>query len=77
MAIQFKNGTEVMKRLKDVGYSSTRLRKEGILGEAYMTQIRNNGRVSMNALDTVCRLLNCQPADLIEYVPDEDLKIDL
>ena len=40
MAIKFKNGKEVMKRLKDVGYSSTRLRKEGILGEAYMTQIR-------------------------------------
>ncbi len=72
MAIQFKNGKDVMKRLKDAGYSSTRLRTEGILGEAYMTKIRNNGTVSMNALNTICTLLNCQPGEIIEYVPDEN-----
>ena len=28
--------------------------------------------VRFSTLDALCRALNCQPADLLEYVPEED-----
>ena len=65
MSFQYK--VNVMDKLKDRGYSSTRLRKEKLLGEAYMSQLRRGDMVSWAALDTICTLLDCQPGDLIRH----------
>lgn len=62
---------DVLEALKDAGYSSTRLRKEKLMGESYMTQLRRGEMVSWKTIETICRLLNCQPGDLVEYVPEE------
>ena len=68
MSFQYK--VNVMDKLKEKGYSSTRLRKEKLLGESYMSQLRRGDMVSWAALDTVCTLLNCQPGDLICHEKD-------
>jgi putative transcriptional regulator len=68
MSFQYK--VNVMDKLKAIGYTSTRLRKEKLLGESYMSQLRRGDMVSWAALDTVCNLLNCQPGDLIEHIKD-------
>ena len=52
------------------GYSSTRLRREKLLGESYMSQIRRGEMISWAALDMVCNLLDCQPGDIIEHVKE-------
>lgn len=31
--------------------------------------------VSWKTIETICRLLNCQPGDLLEYVEVEDKKL--
>ena len=61
----------VMEQLKLNGYSSKRLRDEKLLGESYMTQLRKGELVSWKTIDTICRLLNCQVGDLMEYVAEE------
>ena len=66
----FKYKVNVMDALKEKGYSSTRLRREKLLGESYMSQLRRGDMISWAALDTVCTLLGCQPGDLIEHVAD-------
>jgi len=68
--IKYKGG--ILARLKEAGYSSYRIRKEKILGEATMTVIRNGGEPSNEAMNRLCRMLDCQPGDLLEYVPDQD-----
>ena len=65
MAIKFK--FNIMEALKEAGYSSTRLRNEKLMGESYMTQLRRGELVSWATIDTICRLLNCQPGDILEY----------
>ena len=65
--MSFKYKVNVMDKLKEKGYSSTRLRKEKLLGESYMSQLRRGDMVSWAALDTICTLLECQPGDLIEH----------
>lgn len=57
--------------LKEKGYTTTRLFKEEHFGNATIQKFRDHGKISMNELQKLCRLLGCQPGDLLEYVPDE------
>lgn len=68
MPIQYK--VDVITALRDAGYSTYRLRKEKLLGEATIQKFRQNQLVSWENISTVCKLLQCQPGDLMEYVPD-------
>ena len=65
--MSFHYKVNIMDKLKEKGYSSTRLRKERLLGESYMSQLRRGDMVSWAALDTICTLLDCQPGDLIRH----------
>lgn len=69
MAIRYKS--DVLALLKAAGYPSTRIRAEKLLGQSYVQQLRKGELISWAALNKVCSLLNCQPGDLLEYVPDE------
>lgn len=68
MAIRYK--IDIMERLKEQGYSSTRIREEKLIGQSYLQQIRHGELVSWKTLDTICNLLNCQPGDLLEYISE-------
>ena len=70
MAVRYK--IDIMAALKEKGYSSTRIREEKLIGQSYLQQIRHNELVSWKTIDTLCRLLECQPGDIIEYIPDDD-----
>ena len=72
--MSFRYKINVMDKLKEKGYSSTRLRKEKLLGESYMSQLRRGDMVSWAALDTICTLLECQPGDLILH--ERDPRVD-
>ena len=58
---------DVLNALKNAGYTSYRLRKEKILGEATIQKIREGGLMSWETLSKVCEMLNCQPGDILEY----------
>ena len=62
---------DIMSALKEKGYSTTRIREEKLIGQSYLQQIRHGELVSWKTMDTLCRLLKCQPAELIEYVEEE------
>lgn len=70
MAIRYK--VDIMAELKKRGYSSTRIREEKLIGQSYLQQIRHGELVSWKTLDTICALLECQPGDLIEFVPEDN-----
>ena len=67
--IIYKN---VLERLKQAGYSSYVLMKTGAIGQGAISNIRNGRPVSLATIDTVCRLLKCQPGDILEYVETEE-----
>ena len=68
MAIRYK--VDIMAKLKEAGYSSTKIREEKLIGQSYLQQLRHGELVSWKTLDTICSLLNCQPGDLLEYVKE-------
>lgn len=68
MPIQYK--INVISALKEAGYSTYRLRKEKLLGEATIQKFRKNELVSWENITTICRLLDCQPGDIVEYISE-------
>lgn len=70
MSIKYK--INVIEVLKSNGYTTYRLRKEKLIGERQVQQIRNGEIVSTAVLDKLCELLKCQPGDIIEYVATND-----
>lgn len=72
MPIRYK--IDIMAALKKAGYSSTRIRNEKIIGQSYLQQIRNGEIVSLSCLEKLCRLLNCQPGDILEYTTESEDK---
>ena len=62
---------EVIQALKNVGYSTYKIRKEKIFTETQLQQLRNDKLLTQEALNKVCTLLSCQPGDILEYIPDE------
>ena len=62
----------ILTALKDAGYTTGRIRKEHIIGEQMLQNIRKGDMPSWKTLETICGILNCQPGDLIEYVPENE-----
>ncbi len=63
---------DVLTALKDAGYTTYRLSKENIFGSGTIQKFRNGEIVSADNLDKLCKLLNCQPADILEYVEEDN-----
>ena len=68
MALHYK--IDIVKALKDKGISTYTMRKEKILSESTIQKLREGKGIAWENIDTLCRLLECQPGDLFEYVPD-------
>lgn len=67
-----KYRVDVLDALKAQGWSTYRLGSKGekIIGERTLQVLRQGGPVTFEILARICALLDCQPGDLLEYVPD-------
>lgn len=63
---------DILIALKKVGFTSYKIRQEKLIGEAQMQKIRTGEIASKETLNTLCKLLGCQPGDILEYVPDKN-----
>lgn len=68
MPMKYKK--DVIKALKEAGYNTGRIRREKIIGESMLQKLREGQMVSWATLEKICKLLDCQPGDLIEYLEE-------
>ena len=61
---------DILAALKEKGYNTNRLRKERLLAEGVIQSLREGKYIALQNIDKICWLLDCQPADLLEYVKD-------
>ena len=71
----YKYKIDVMKELSERGFTSTRMRKDKILSEATMQNLRKGKGITTDTLNTICVILRCQPSDVLEIVPTDEEKI--
>lgn len=69
MAIKYD---KLFDLLKSKGFTTYKIRKEKILGQGTMTALKNGtGGLDARTIDKLCNILDCQPGELMEYIPDE------
>ena len=69
MALKYK--IDVLAALKEKGITTYQIRKDRLLSESTVQKLRAGVGVSWENIETMCSLLECQPGDLMEYVPEE------
>ena len=62
---------DVIESLKEAGYNSTIILKEGLIGQTAMQKMRKGEMVGIKTLEHLCRLLDMQPGNIIKYVDEE------
>lgn len=67
----FRYKIDVLAALKEKGYNTNKIRTEGLLSQSTLQKFRNQQGVSWENLETLCKLLDCQPGDLLMYVEDD------
>lgn len=70
LVLPIKYKMDLISALKEAGYSTYKIRKEKLLGEATLQKLRENKPISWENIATICELLDCQPGDIMEYVSD-------
>ena len=65
MPVRYK--IDILDALKAKGYSTYRLRKEKLIGEATLTKIRADELVSWENIAKICELLECDIGDILTF----------
>ena len=71
IGLPIKYKIDILAALKEKGYSSYRIRKDGLLSQSTLQKLRDGQSVSLENIATICGLLNCQPGDIMKYISDE------
>ena len=56
--------------MKERGLTTYRIRKEKIISETSLTNLRNGNPVSTETISKLCLVLECQPGDILEFEND-------
>ena len=62
---------DVIETLKEAGYNSTTILKDGIISQSAMQKFRNGEMVGIKTIDQLCNILDMQPGNIIKYVEEE------
>lgn len=62
----------ILGKLASRGWPTTRLQREHLISNGTIIQIRAGKPITTTTIDTICRLCECQPGDLISYIPDPE-----
>ena len=67
MPISFQKLFDLMK---EKGLTTYKIRKENIISQSALTALKNEKSVTTDTIAKLCKALNCQHADIMEYVED-------
>ena len=56
--------------LKEKGLSQYALERQYHISKGTVDSLRKNRSVTMNTLNDLCRILDCDPCKIIRYIPD-------
>ena len=63
---------KLMDLMKKKGLSTYRIRQENIISQSALTAIKNGKSVTIETIAKLCKVLNCQPGDIMEYVEEQE-----
>lgn len=63
---------KLFQMMQKRGLTTYKIRKENIISQSALTAIKNGKSVTTDTIAKLCKVLDCQPGDLIEYVDEEE-----
>ena len=72
MAFRYK--VDVIAALKAAGFTSYKIRQDKLINQTALQKLREGKMIAWEQLENICRLLKCQPGDLLEYVENVEKK---
>lgn len=63
---------KLFSTMKDKGLTTYQIRKDNIISQSALTALKNGKNVTLDTINRLCKALDCQPGDLLEYKPDTD-----
>lgn len=67
MPIRFDKLFELMH---EKGLTTYKIRKNRIISEGTLQKLREHSAVSTESIAALCAALDCQPGDIMEYIPE-------
>jgi len=61
---------KLWKVMKEKGITQYALIKTYHISAGQLTRLRRNESVSTNTIENFCRILKCQPGDIMEYIDE-------
>ena len=58
--------------MKEKNLTTYRIRKENIISQSALTALNNGKCVTTDTICKLCKVLKCQPGDIMEYVEEEN-----
>lgn len=58
---------DIIEKLANAGYNTTRLRREHLISESVLSKIRHNESINIYNLNIICELTGLPVEELIEY----------
>ena len=71
MAVSYKKLFHMMIE-KDM--TNIQLKKQAGFSGNILTRLKRNDYVSMESIESICRVMNCKVDEILEFVPDEMAK---
>lgn len=57
--------------MKEKGLTTYRIRIENIISQSALTALKNGKSVTTDTIAKLCKVLNCQPGDILEYEEEQ------
>lgn len=70
--MNLKYKIDVLSALKNKGFSSYRLIKENIFSSGSVQKIRKGEVLGADGIATLCKILDCQPGEILEYSKENE-----
>ena len=64
---------KLLKIFEERGITSYTIKKHNIIGQATWKKVHEGGHIDTRTIDALCAYLKCQPGDILEYVPEDQL----
>ncbi len=61
---------KLLKLMDEKGITSYTIKKDNIIGQATLKKIKEGGDIDTRSIAKLCKLLDCQPGDILEYISD-------
>ena len=61
---------DILAELKRKGINTNKMRQEKLLSESAIQRLRTKASITWDSIDKICKMLDCQPGEILEYIPD-------